>query len=67
VLKIAELRNSKRLTQREVADLLEVDTSTVRNWEKNREGASMFIKVAKLCDLFECSPWDLVDLAEETP
>ncbi len=62
--KLAKLREAKGLTQRQVADALSVDPSTVRNWERNREGTSMIVRVAKLCDLFECSPWDLVELDE---
>lgn len=61
VSRIAKLREQKGLTQRQVADALSVDPSTVRNWERNREGVSMIVRVAKLCDLFECSPWDLVE------
>lgn len=60
VSRIAELRELKKMTQRQVADALGVDTSTVRNWERNRDGVSMIVRVAKLCDLFECGPWDLV-------
>jgi putative transcriptional regulator len=62
VTRLAKLREAKGLTQRQVADALNVDPSTVRNWERNREGTSMIVRVAKLCDLFECSPWDLVEL-----
>ena len=62
--RIAELREEKGLTQRQVAAALDVDPSTVRNWERNRDGTSMFVRVARLCDLFECSPWDLVKIDE---
>ena len=61
---IAKLREEKSLTQRQVADVLGVDVSTVRNWEKSREGVKMFIRVAKLCDLFECQPSDLYEKLE---
>jgi transcriptional regulator with XRE-family HTH domain len=57
--KIAALREEKGLTQRQVSETLGVDISTVRNWEKSREGVKMFIRVAKLCELFGCQPSDL--------
>ena len=59
--KIAHLRESKSMTQRQVADALGVDVSTVRNWEKSRDGVKMFVRVARLCDLFDCGPSDLFD------
>jgi transcriptional regulator with XRE-family HTH domain len=49
------------MTQRQVADALGVDVSTVRNWEKSRDGVKMFVRVARLCDLFECDPSDLFE------
>ncbi|MGL5061899.1 MAG: helix-turn-helix domain-containing protein [Microcoleus sp.] len=59
--RIAQLRETKNMTQRQVADVLGVDISTVRNWEKSRDGVKMFVRVAKLCDLFECDPSDLFE------
>lgn len=58
---IAHLREKKGLTQRQVAAELGIDVSTVRNWEKSRDGVQMFVRVAKLCDLFECSAKDLYE------
>ena len=63
--RIAELRDGKGMTQREVAAELGVDVSTVRNWEKNRDGVKMFIRVARLCRLFGCDPEDLYKVDEE--
>ena len=56
---IAELRKQKNLTQRQLADLVGVDTSTVRNWERNRGGVETFIRLAKLCETLDCQPRDL--------
>jgi transcriptional regulator with XRE-family HTH domain len=61
VSKVAALRESKGLTQRQIAASLGVDISTVRNWEKNRDGVKMFVRVARLCQLLECSPEDLFE------
>ncbi len=59
VSNIAELRKQKNLTQRQLADLVGVDTSTVRNWERNRGGVETFIRLAKLCETLDCQPRDL--------
>ncbi|MBR8832966.1 MAG: helix-turn-helix transcriptional regulator [Stigonema ocellatum SAG 48.90 = DSM 106950] len=61
VSKIAKLREEKGLTQRQIAERLGVDVSTVRNWEKSRDGVKMFVRVAKLCELFNCQPVDLFE------
>ena len=61
VSRIAQLREEKGLTQRQIAETLGVDVSTVRNWEKSREGVKMFVRVAKLCKLFDCQPVDLFE------
>jgi putative transcriptional regulator len=58
--KIADLRQAKNLTQMEVAIYLDVDPSTIRNWERGDGNFPMWIRMAKLCDLLECSPWDLI-------
>lgn len=61
VSKIAKLREEQGLTQRQIAERLGVDVSTVRNWEKNRDGVKMFVRVARLCELFNCRPVDLFE------
>ncbi len=61
VSKVAKLREEKGLTQRQIAETLNVDVSTVRNWEKSRDGVKMFVRVAKLCELFDCQPTDLFE------
>ena len=57
---IAKLREERNLTQRQVASILDVDISTVRNWERGRDGVKMFVRVARLCELFDCRPQDLI-------
>jgi transcriptional regulator with XRE-family HTH domain len=59
VSKVAELRKQKGLTQRQLADLVGVDPSTVRNWERDREGTKTFAKIAKLCQVLGCAPDNL--------
>lgn len=62
--KVAELRKRQGLTQRQVADLVGVDPSTVRNWERDRGGVESFVKFAKLCHVLECQPSDLFEAEE---
>ncbi|WP_414569429.1 helix-turn-helix transcriptional regulator [Nostoc sp. CCY 9925] len=57
--RVAELRKRLDLTQRELADLVGVTETTVRNWENNRSGVEWFERIAKLCDALRCTPNDL--------
>ncbi|KYC42092.1 hypothetical protein WA1_19015 [Scytonema hofmannii PCC 7110] len=57
---IAKLREKTGLTQKQLADLIGVDPSTIRNWERGK-GMEMFVRVAKLCELLECQPTDLIE------
>lgn len=58
---IAALREKIGLTQKQLGDLVGVDTSTIRNWEYGK-GSETFAKVARLCKVLEC---DIEDLFEE--
>ncbi len=52
--RLKQLRQKKRLTQQEIADLVHVNRVTYTNWEKgNRE--PNFEMVLKLADLLEVS------------
>jgi len=66
---IAKLRKRAGLTQRSLAIALDVTEVTIRNWEK---GALDWLEnVVELCDIFECSPRDLLEnfkkMREEYP
>jgi DNA-binding XRE family transcriptional regulator len=56
---IASLRQKAGLTQRQLADIVGVTETTVRNWENNRSGVEWFERVAKLCEALQCTPNDL--------
>ncbi len=59
--KVADLRKQKNLTQRQLADLIGVDPSTIRNWERDRGGIETFVRLAKLCQVLQCNPTDLFE------
>lgn len=61
VSKVADLRKRKNLTQRQLADLVGADPSTVRNWERDREGTKTFVRIAKLCEALGCFPSELFE------
>ncbi|MGB3532143.1 MAG: helix-turn-helix transcriptional regulator [Microcoleaceae cyanobacterium] len=55
-----ELRKQHNLTQKQLAERIGVNTSTVRNWEKGRTGLEIFELVARVCEALECQPRDLI-------
>ena len=59
--KVGELRKKAELTQRQLADLVGVTESTIRNWENNRNGVEWLVRVAKLCDALDCTAQELID------
>jgi putative transcriptional regulator len=61
VSKVGELRKKAELTQRQLADLVGVTESTIRNWENNRNGVEWLVRVAKLCDALDCTAQELID------
>ncbi|MBC7883243.1 MAG: helix-turn-helix domain-containing protein [Anaerolineae bacterium] len=65
--RLKQLREShaQGLTQAQLALRLGVTEDTVANWESGRTGVEWFRRVAKLCDVLECSPSDL--FSEITP
>ena len=53
-LKLKELRKEKGLTQKQVAEILKVDSSTVRKWELSLREPNLS-SLIKLADFFEVS------------
>jgi len=56
VSRVAELRKQLDLTQRQLAEMVGVTETTIRNWENNRSGVEWFERIAKLCEALQCTP-----------
>lgn len=64
VSKIAERRKAAGLTQRELAQMVGVTETTIRNWENNRAGVDWLVKADKMCRALDCDPGDLYAMQE---
>lgn len=66
--KIAELRQKSGLTQRELAMMVGVTETTIRNYEKGRSILEWIERIIRLCKALDCQPEDLINYieAEET-
>jgi transcriptional regulator with XRE-family HTH domain len=58
--RIAELRESKQLTQLELANQVGVTETTIANWERGRSGVEWLDRLIRLCSALECTPEDLL-------
>lgn len=59
--KVADLRKKNGLTQRQLADLVGVTESTIRNLENNRNGVDQIERVVKLCRALNCDAEELIE------
>ncbi|MGL5877237.1 MAG: helix-turn-helix transcriptional regulator [Xenococcaceae cyanobacterium] len=68
VSQISKLREKAGLTQRELALKVGVTETTIRNYEKGRSILEWIERVARLCEILQCEPKDLIGYleAEET-
>lgn len=65
-LTLADLRKRASLTQRQVADLLDVTVTTVSAWERGTQVPRLtFAQIEKLLAAFECSIQDLVEATNQ--
>ena len=63
-IKIAALRTKAGLTQLELANIMGVDPSSIRNIEKGRAGVDQIVRIIKLCRALECAVEDLVEFTD---
>ena len=64
VPKIRELREKRGLSQRRLAQALDITENTIANWENGRTGLDWFERIAKLCEVLKCSPNELFGYVE---
>ncbi len=62
-IRIKELRKEKKLTQKQLADILEVDFRTVSFWESETYEPSIK-QLIKLCGFFEVSADYIIGLKD---
>ncbi|GEM_PF-1774732 len=66
VIKLKEARKRKQLTQRDIAEVLEVSQSNVSNYEKGNYNLSSE-QIVKLVKVLECSADYLLGLIDDEP
>ncbi|WP_223280004.1 helix-turn-helix transcriptional regulator [Nostoc sp. PA-18-2419] len=66
VSRLAILREKENLTQRQLAELLEITENTVANWETGRSSVEWIDRVVKLCKIFACTPEELIEYIPDT-
>ena len=57
---VVKLRKKVGLTQRQLADLVGVTETTIRNLERSRHGMEQIERIVRLCEALKCSPEDLI-------
>ena len=63
--KIADFRQAKHLTQRQLADRIDVSEGTIANWEGARRGFDCLVTVSRLCQVLEVAPHQLYEEIDE--
>lgn len=58
--KIKDLRSSRHLEQKDLAELLNVSPKTISSWEVGRTEPKMEM-IEKMCKVLECSKSDFLD------
>ncbi len=65
VSRVKELRERRKMTQRQLATIIGKTETTVRNWEHGRSGLEWFEAVAQLCNALDCTPNELFDYEKQ--
>lgn len=58
VLRLKEYRENKNMSQREVAEMLNISQASYWGWESGKASPNPK-QILKLCKLFNCTPNDL--------
>jgi transcriptional regulator with XRE-family HTH domain len=59
--KITELRERKRLTQKQLSEKIGVTETTIANWERGRSGLDWIERLIRVCKALNCNLEDLVE------
>jgi transcriptional regulator with XRE-family HTH domain len=62
--KIAALRETVQLTQRQLAERVGVTETTIANWEQGRSGLDWISRLGRLCRALDCSLEALIQVTE---
>lgn len=57
---ISDLRTGLGMTQKRLADRMNVTESTVANWEKERRGLDWIVHIKRLCEALDCEVDELM-------
>ncbi len=64
-LRLPEVRQRRRLTQRQLAANAGVRPDTISALERGKTAAIHFETLARLCDVLECEPGDLLEVEHD--
>ncbi len=64
-IKVKQLRQNTKYTQRQIADLLGVTESNYRKLENNRIKSISLDTIDFLCTFFKCNPNDVFEIITE--
>ncbi|BDM83514.1 hypothetical protein AM10699_63750 (plasmid) [Acaryochloris marina MBIC10699] len=64
VSNIKALREDRGLSQSQLARKMQMTETTIRNWEHGRTGVEWFERIARLCEILNCTPNDLFGYEE---
>ncbi len=64
-MKLPEVRRRRRLTQRQLAASAGVRPDTISALERGKSGGIQFETLARLCDVLNCEPGDLLEIQHD--
>lgn len=64
-MRVKQLREDRYLTQRQMADILGITDSNLRNIENNYLKSISLSHIEIFCKTFECTPSDIFEITED--